>query len=1106
MKNYLFSLTIRSLPHWQVELDAIEASVVAYSSNVNAVISGTPFNYGPNKTPLAFDILNANQLYNPDISSNITNGIQQAIHQLALGRQDANKKILLFTASSDPADIALSSSLLKQHSEIDIIIVILGITPDKNFLSMLPNVVQFFHYTNDVDNSVPQINSAFCIKSTTAVPKTTPQTATTIIPSLPLCAPQTSIVFAIDSSLGNNHQFYTLTKQFITNKVLAQNYSDVRRIGAIGYDNTANPQISAFNSFISIDDLLKEIQSFKLLAGSASITNGLYKIREQFTRIRPYPLMQTILFTTSDAYLRKDIIAAIPDSVYLQEMGQLIIVSLGTNTKKDLLQLSRNVLVWNPQTNDDDIASTLGSLMCNFPLPPTETPLTTTPRSITTHISASSTPITSKQTTLPPSTTIMPTTTLKPEQPYYPCKGDVVIAIDSSSDVLNADDFNDQINFIYNVFINQRWTHFERLAVPVFSAVTTPFYTFNTMHSYADVQNNINTIKQSPGFGLANLLDTILNLQRSIPTTLSTFVFVSETDQLDINNAIPLAEKLLALGNLNIIVMGTKIKSALLQALKPTNLFMIPDLRQISDTFSIKLMNAMACNMHTTASFVPSSSLAVTTQPSYYPVKSGIIIAIDSSTTLTATQFLTQLKFVSNDLVTNQWNHYERIALVNYNQFPDASYAFGTINTENEFTAFVNQIKQYDGSNLGALLSSLITLNQPLMKVNTYVFVSSLDHSDLPNCVKFAQTLMNQGSLTFISLGLTVNQVDLSSIPHSNIIVWSDLSVIPPDLAAAIIGSMVSDNTQTSMQPTPSQLTTSSLEMTTQNMPISSIQTTIGSSSTMSNPVTTMQMSTSTGTYPAIYPCSSNIMFTFDSSTNLSPIQFTDEINLVKNNVIDSNWNNYERIGITWYDGKPTTFYGFGEITTKSDFDLFVDFIEQRPGSNLANILKAILKIPLNTNISPKLSTFIFVSSLDDGDIKASIPYANQLKQLGSINFILIGDNSSVDQLKPLSPSSNTIKSKTSVYAFQSETSETDGIVTTNLFEKDSTADLRIINFHNGKCMSKNELLKKLGRVNCEIVTPVIVSRELFFLNNEEELKDAIQMEAKDCETDNTHK
>uniref|UniRef100_A0AC35TRM6 VWFA domain-containing protein n=1 Tax=Rhabditophanes sp. KR3021 TaxID=114890 RepID=A0AC35TRM6_9BILA len=73
----------------------------------------------------------------------------------------------------------------------------------------------------------------------------------------------------------------------------------------------------------------------------------------------------------------------------------------------------------------------------------------------------------------------------------------------------------------------------------------------------------------------------------------------------------------------------------------------------------------------------------------------------------------------------------------------------------------------------------------------------------------------------------------------------------------------------------------------------------------------------------AYYPCPVDILMVIDSSSDaLTTLQFNAQIQLIKNVLVTSDWTDFERVGLAWYNSIPTTHYGFGTMQSKREFDL----------------------------------------------------------------------------------------------------------------------------------------------------------------------------------------
>uniref|UniRef100_A0A0N5C253 VWFA domain-containing protein n=1 Tax=Strongyloides papillosus TaxID=174720 RepID=A0A0N5C253_STREA len=149
--------------------------------------------------------------------------------------------------------------------------------------------------------------------------------------------------------------------------------------------------------------------------------------------------------------------------------------------------------------------------------------------------------------------------------------------------------------------------------------------------------------------------------------------------------------------------------------------------------------------------------------------------------------------------------------------------------------------------------------------------------------------------------------------------------------------------------------------------------------------------------------CDTDIILSIDASTDALPsLLFQKEINLIRDN-ITLDWTNFNKVALTWYNEKPFVTYKFGQINSKSQFDNFLNAIQQSSGSKLSLLLNELNNIP--TTLGNKLSTFIFISSSTNEEINEAIQYANQLKQKGTLNFIILGNIITETDLKPLNAS-----------------------------------------------------------------------------------------------------
>uniref|UniRef100_A0A0N4Z4E2 VWFA domain-containing protein n=1 Tax=Parastrongyloides trichosuri TaxID=131310 RepID=A0A0N4Z4E2_PARTI len=155
--------------------------------------------------------------------------------------------------------------------------------------------------------------------------------------------------------------------------------------------------------------------------------------------------------------------------------------------------------------------------------------------------------------------------------------------------------------------------------------------------------------------------------------------------------------------------------------------------------------------------------------------------------------------------------------------------------------------------------------------------------------------------------------------------------------------------------------------------------------------------------YGPIENCDTDIIFSVDASIDvLPPFLFDMEINLIKDN-ITNNWNNFNQVALIPYTQEPNLAYSFGSIQSKTQFDLDLSSISQSNGTSLSELLKG-----LNTlTVTPgsQLSTFVFITYTTTDELTKAKIYADQLKAKGTLNFIILGNLITADDLNPLNAS-----------------------------------------------------------------------------------------------------
>uniref|UniRef100_A0AC35TKC3 VWFA domain-containing protein n=1 Tax=Rhabditophanes sp. KR3021 TaxID=114890 RepID=A0AC35TKC3_9BILA len=166
-----------------------------------------------------------------------------------------------------------------------------------------------------------------------------------------------------------------------------------------------------------------------------------------------------------------------------------------------------------------------------------------------------------------------------------------------------------------------------------------------------------------------------------------------------------------------------------------------------------------------------------------------------------------------------------------------------------------------------------------------------------------------------------------------------------------------------------------------------------------------LPISKTAGDDAAYMPCPSDILIVIDASNDaLATSQFNAQIQLIKNVLVTPDWNNFERVGLAWYNSVPITHYGFTTMQTKREFDLYTSNARLDNGTAFTDLLTALLQMPRDTNTF-SLNTFIFVSTITSDDIAKSAPLAKQLKALGSLNLIVLGSDLNAFDISPIGAS-----------------------------------------------------------------------------------------------------
>uniref|UniRef100_A0A0K0E739 COesterase domain-containing protein n=1 Tax=Strongyloides stercoralis TaxID=6248 RepID=A0A0K0E739_STRER len=155
-------------------------------------------------------------------------------------------------------------------------------------------------------------------------------------------------------------------------------------------------------------------------------------------------------------------------------------------------------------------------------------------------------------------------------------------------------------------------------------------------------------------------------------------------------------------------------------------------------------------------------------------------------------------------------------------------------------------------------------------------------------------------------------------------------------------------------------------------------------------------------------PCNSSIIFSLTTSIDFtSELQFQKQLNLLSsNNIIEIYWNHFERIAVVSYNLNPNISINFNSVIDKNTFNdqLIKNVKRSNTGNSILKLLNLLSSDNFSYNINKPTNHFIFITSVDYNELKQSLKYSTILTKNGSLNFIVIGDNISTNDLTMLNP------------------------------------------------------------------------------------------------------
>uniref|UniRef100_A0A0N5A491 VWFA domain-containing protein n=1 Tax=Parastrongyloides trichosuri TaxID=131310 RepID=A0A0N5A491_PARTI len=551
------------------------------------------------------------------------------------------------------------------------------------------------------------------------------------------------------------------------------------------------------------------------------------------------------------------------------------------------------------------------------------------------------------------------------ENPSQIC--DIAFAIDASSDILLINDFNKQIAIVRDN-VSALITNFQRVYITAYNNKVLEQFNFNSMNYRNDFQNNINTYTLDSGSSLSNVLLTIALTTPPSCGKLSTFVFISKYDPVEIQNSILVAETLKNRGSLNFIILGTDIKPENLSILSPSAIlrfdFATCSPEEITNFYLLSktcgISNSPSC---TTTTLPPPTTIITTTQSPIIVTTStqppttncNVAFAVDlSADKLIPTYFNSEIHSI-RDNVSTLFSDFSKVALFGYNAQMTGIQDFGTMFTRNDFMNIINTYQQSNGLNLYKALETLVNLAPYDCGYQVSFLFLSEKNSDIVDGRQLAAEIRNKGSLNIIILGTALKEEDLIPMNPSSIYVF-DLAICDIDKLLAYIRSQLNC------------------------IPKNCLTT------TTSPPCTETKV------------C--NIVFGIDSSSDiLTNEYFENQLQLIEDD-ISMRIDDFSRVAILDYNQNATLINGFGTLYSKQDFINAIKNIQQKPGSSLSSVLETISYLAIPD--SYKLSTYILMSKNDPNEIAKSTSLSSKINVLGSLNFILLGTDVKKTNLLPL--------------------------------------------------------------------------------------------------------
>ncbi|CEF71093.1 von Willebrand factor, type A domain-containing protein [Strongyloides ratti] len=710
-----------------------------------------------------------------------------------------------------------------------------------------------------------------------------------------------NIAIGVDLSSDILSPDYFKTEIEILQNNISNIIPDYRRVALVGYNNDITYE-SPFQSLTSKNDFISTLSLYTQKSGS-NLTLLLQNINS--LTISYCEKLTTYIFLSEKV---TDILSSIPYAVELKNKGTLNFIILGTGIKKEDLNPLNPSSIYEFDFGECDIESLLkylsNQMICGR-------------------------------------NNCIPTTTPLPCLKKKECN--IVLGIDSSSDILEHQFFENELNLLqYN--ISNVIPDFKRLSVFDYNQNTNLDSHYGTIESQNEFVNVIDNITQLPGFRLSNLLQKISMLVIPNNYKVSTFVFISKFDENEINLSKEYSSYINSIGSLNFIILGTDIKEDNLKSLTYSQAITYDlstcDIEPIIQFFS----NSLTCSDTCIYPYCdPNGKLC------------NIMFSIDTSSDILTPDLYSQLMGYIENNISSIVTDFNYVGISSYNENPYIDYPLGTISNIGDFINKLKTLKQNPGWRLSLMLNDIIkNINlQPYSKLNLFVFVTNFDQNEINLSYNAAKYLTSIGTLNFIIVGTGAQTDDFLPL--------NPTSIYHLDFANCNTTNLVN-------------YFKSSLNC---NMNCGAIL-----------PSTTKPN----------MPCDLYISFAIDTYDQaLSDNDFNYEKKVIFNNISNIILD-YKKVSIFTFDNNKK-YFPFNNIQNEIEFSQDINFLKQ---SSVSSLSKTMQQIDNQNIYGGKLSTFIFLAHNNVQEIQSSINYTISLKNKGSLTFVLIGTAINENDLKYL--------------------------------------------------------------------------------------------------------